>query len=107
MERYAPVAAADPFAASLDLFTTLTGELRGAAAAGPTASQLEDLVDGRGREVLRQLLQDHLDLRAAWEEQAARARHPAATGTDGITRTQLETGHHRQLATLFGTIPPR
>ena len=104
MERYAPVAAADAFAASLDLFTTLTGELRGAAAAGLTASQLEDLVDGRGREVLRQLLQDHLDLRAAREEQAARARHPAATGTDGITRTRLETGHHRQLATLFGTV---
>jgi hypothetical protein len=64
MERYAPVAGTDPFAASLDLFTTLTEELRGADAAGLTASQLEDLVDSRGREVLRQLLQDYLDLRA-------------------------------------------
>jgi hypothetical protein len=104
MERYAPVAGADPFAASADLFTVLTHELAGAEAASLTASQLEDLVEGRGREVLRQLLQDHLDLRAAREEQAARGRHPAATGTDGITRTRLETGHHRQLATLFGTV---
>ncbi|MDQ2810478.1 MAG: ISKra4 family transposase [Actinomycetota bacterium] len=104
MERYAPVAGADPFMASADLFTALADELRGADAAGLTASQLEDLVDGRGREVLRQLLQDHLDLRAAREEQAARAQHLAATGTDGITRTRLETGHDRQLATLFGTV---
>jgi hypothetical protein len=104
MERYAPVEGTDPFAASADLFTALTEELQGAGAAGLTECQLEDLVAGRGREVQRQLLQDHLDLRAAREEQAARAQHPAVTGADGITRTWLETGHHRQLATLFGTV---
>jgi hypothetical protein len=104
MERYAPVAGADPFAASADLFTALTDELAGAEAAGLTEYELEELVDGRGREVLRQLLQDHLDLRAAREEQAARQDHPAVTGADGITRTRLETGHRRQLATLFGTV---
>jgi hypothetical protein len=54
--------------------------------------------------VQRQLLQDHLDLRAAREEQAARRQHPAATGADGITRSRVETGHHRLLATLFGTV---
>ncbi|MGH3192658.1 MAG: ISKra4 family transposase, partial [Streptosporangiaceae bacterium] len=95
MERYAPVADADPFAASADLFTALADELAGAGAAGLTEYELEDLVDGRGREVLRQLLQDHLDLRAAREEQAARDQHPAATGSDGVTRTRLETGHGR------------
>jgi hypothetical protein len=86
------------------LFTTLTDELAGPAAAGLTACQLEEFLDERGREILRQLLQDHLDLRAAREEQAARRDHPAATGTDGITRTRLEAGHHRLLATLFGTV---
>jgi hypothetical protein len=104
MERYAPVAGADPFAASADLFTVLTHELAGAGAAVLTEAELEDLVDGRGREVLRQLLQDHLDLRAAREEQAARQAHPVATGADGITRTRLEAGHRRHLATLFGTV---
>jgi hypothetical protein len=104
MERYAPVAGTGPFAASADLFTTLTDELAGPAAAGLTACQLEEFLDERGREILRQLLQDHLDLRAAREEQAARRDHPAATGTDGITRTRLEAGHHRLLATLFGTV---
>lgn len=75
-----------------------------AAAAGLTACELEDLLAERGREVQRQLLQDHLDLRAAREEQAAREHRPPAAGTDGITRTRLETGHGRLLASLFGTV---
>ena len=52
----------------------------------------------------RQRLQDHLDLRAAREEQAAREHRPPATGADGITRTRLENGHGRLLASLFGTV---
>ena len=50
------------------------------------------------------MLQDHLDLRAAREEQAVREHHVAATGADGITRHRVETGHGRLLATLFGTV---
>jgi hypothetical protein len=38
------------------------------------------------------------------EEQQARARRAPVTGTDGITRARLETGHGRALATLFGTV---
>ncbi len=71
---------------------------------GLTACELEELLAERGREVQRQLLQDRLDLRAAREEQAARQHHLSATGADGVTRTRVETGHHRQLATLFGTV---
>jgi hypothetical protein len=54
--------------------------------------------------VLRQLLQDHLDLRAAREQERARERRAPATGTDGITRSRLEAGHSRLLATMFGTV---
>ena len=104
MEPYAQIGGAGPFAASADLFTTLVDELQSAGAAGLTACELEDLLAERGREVQRQLLQDHLDLRAAREEQAARQDHLAAAGADGITRTRVEAGHHRQLATLFGTV---
>jgi len=74
-----------------------------AAAAGLTACELEDLLAERGRDV-RQQLQDHLDLRAAREEQAARAQHAPAKAADGITRNRLETSHGRLLATLFGTV---
>src|SRR5258708_10044951 len=87
------------------MFTALGAGLGGPAAAGLTACELEKLLDDRGREVLRQLLQDHLDLRALREEQQARARRAPAAGTDGIARTRLETGHGRLLATLFGTVP--
>jgi hypothetical protein len=69
-----------------------------------TACELEELVDERGREVLRQLVQDHYGLRAVREEQQAREQRALATGPDGITRTRLETGHGRLLATLFGTV---
>jgi hypothetical protein len=104
MEPYAPIPGAGPFAASANLFTALVADLQGPAAAGLTASELEELLAERGRAVLRQLLQDHLDLRAAREEETARAHGTPAAGADGITRSRLETGHHRQLATLFGTV---
>jgi hypothetical protein len=104
MEPYAPPAGAGPFAASADLFTALAGELQGPEAAGLTAYELEQFVAGRGREVLRQMVQDHLDLRAAREEQATREHRAGMAGADGITRTRVETGHCRLLATLSGTV---
>jgi hypothetical protein len=104
MAAYSAVPPDDPFAISQAMFTALTAELGGPAAAGLTAAELEDFLDERGRDVLHQLLQDHYDLRKMREEQQAR-EHPApVTGTDGIARTRLETGHGRALATLFGTV---
>ena len=104
MEPYAQIRDVSPFAASADLFTILVGDLQSAEAAGLTACELEDLLAERGREVQRRLLQDHLDLRAAREEQAVRQHHVPATGADGVTRNRVETGHGRLLATLFGTV---
>ena len=104
MEAYCTVPPDDPFAASRDMSGALAAGLSGPAAAVLTACQLEDLLDERGREVLKQLLQDHFDLRAAREERQAREQRAPATGTDGITRTRLEPGHGRLLATLFGTV---
>ena len=104
MEAYGTVAPDDPFAASRSMFTGLAAELAGPGTETMTACGLEEFLDGRGRDLLRQLLQDHLDLRAAREEQHAREHRAPVTGTDGITRTRLETGHGRLLATLFGTV---
>jgi hypothetical protein len=106
MEPYALIGGADPFAASMRLVTALVAELQAPEAAGLTAYQLEQFVAGRGREVQRQMVQDHLDLRAAREE-AARQHGAAVAGADGITRNRVETGHRRLLATLFGTVPVR
>jgi hypothetical protein len=104
MEPYAPIPDAAPFAASVNLFTVLVTDLQGPAAAGLSACELEGFLAGQGRAVLRQLLRDHLDLRAVREEQAAREQCSPAVGADGIPRPRLETGHRRLLATLFGTV---
>jgi hypothetical protein len=104
MAAYATVSPDDPFAVSKAMFAALAGELAGPAAAGLTACELEELIDQESRKVILQLLQDHYDLRALREEQQARQQRAAAAGTDGITRTRLETGHARHLATLFGTV---
>jgi hypothetical protein len=92
MAAYCAVPPDDPFAFSKAMFTALTAELAGLAAAGLTAFELEDLLGERGREVVRQLLQDHYELRASREEQQAREQRAPATGTDGVARTRLETG---------------
>ena len=104
MAAYATIPPDDPFAVSKAMFAALAGELAGPAAGALTACELEELIDEESRKAVRQLLQDHYDLRALREEQQAR-KHPApVAGTDGITRTRLETGHRRLLATLFGTV---
>ena len=74
------------------MFDALACELAGPAAAVLTAFELEELLDDRTRKMTRQLLQDHCDLRAIREEQQARKDPVPAEGTDGITRTRLETG---------------
>ena len=104
MEPYAPIPGTGPFAASMDLFTALVTDLQDPAAGRLTAGEVEELLAGRGREVLRQMVQDHLDLRAVREQEAARERGRAVMGADGITRSRVETGHRRLLATLFGTV---
>jgi hypothetical protein len=104
LEPYAPIPGAGPFAASMDLFTALVTDLQDPAAGRLTACEVEELLAVRGREVLRQMVQDHLDLRAVREQEAARERGGAVMGADRITRSRVETGHHRLLATLFGTV---
>ncbi|MFI9844107.1 hypothetical protein ACIHFD_44235 [Nonomuraea sp. NPDC051941] len=83
------------------------GELADPAAAALSHDAVEELIDARGRELLRQLLQDHLDLRAAGEERALSATVAGSNGlvdADGVVRRRVEKGHHRRLATIFGTV---
>ena len=104
MEAYATVPPDDPFAVSKGMLAALADELAGPAAAVLTACELEELLDERGRDVVRQLLQDHFDLRRVREERQAREHPGPVEGADGITRARLETGHGRLLATMFGTV---
>ncbi|MEV6159775.1 hypothetical protein AB0L53_56510 [Nonomuraea sp. NPDC052129] len=78
-----------------------------ARAASLTHDQLEETIAEQGRELLRQLLQAHLDLRA-WREQqavlAARRDGAGLAAPDGVVRRRVEMGHHRLLATVVGTV---
>jgi hypothetical protein len=60
--------------------------------------ELEELLDVEGRKLIRQLLQDHLDLRASQEP------HLDVVGADGVARTGVEKNHQRALGTLFGDV---
>lgn len=99
-----PCAAAGPFAASRAAFDALTLELGAEGAARLGHGELGELLGLRGRDLLRQLLQDHLDLRQVREERAVRACPAAVTGADGVIRRAVETGHSRLLASIFGTV---
>jgi len=63
---------------------------------------LEDLLTERGRQLMRQLLRDHLDLRALREE----ADH-AAAAVVVAGRSRVERGHGRALATVVGPVTVR
>jgi hypothetical protein len=89
----------DAFAASRELFEVAVGFLSGAQAAALTHGELEQRLDTDGRELLRQLLGEHLALRAAREPRLA-----AVVDAGGVERTRVEAGHTRTLATVFGPV---
>jgi hypothetical protein len=97
--------ATDAFASSRAAFDGLVATLASAQASGWTHDQLEGHLETDGRQLLRRLLQDHLDLRALREQHAvAQGRGGPITGADGIQHRKVEPGHVRHLTTVFGTV---
>jgi hypothetical protein len=86
------------FGGSQACFEEIVGWLEGADAGSLTHAELEDDLDQRGRELLRRLLQDHLDLRARREQRTE------VSDADGVSYGSVETGHRRTLATVFGNV---
>ncbi|MHB1431103.1 MAG: ISKra4 family transposase [Streptosporangiaceae bacterium] len=64
-----------------------------------THAEMEVRLTGLSRELVRQLHQDSLDLRALREE-----RLEPVTGSDGVRRGIVEPDHDRGLATIFGQV---
>ncbi|MDN5931963.1 MAG: ISKra4 family transposase [Pseudonocardia sp.] len=89
----------DPFGGSRACFTELVGWLEGSQAAELSHGELEDELDRRGRELLRQMFQAQLDLRAVREK-----RSDEVTDADGVRHGAVETGHTRPLQTIFGAV---
>jgi hypothetical protein len=99
MQAYASAAVDGAFTASYTRFDTLVDWLSGDQAAGMTHAQLEERLHTDGLALLRQLLQDSLDLRAVREE-----RLDEVVDADGHPRGTAERGHERGLATRFGQV---
>lgn len=106
MEPYDALSGPDAYAASRGAFERLVSTLAGGPARDMAHDELEVLLEQQGRELLRQLMQDHLDLRAKMEEAAARASvgGPVVRGPEGEPRTWRETHHPRWLTCVFGPV---
>lgn len=99
MQAYAFSADRVVFERSLTLVDKTMGWLAQTQTLRLSHADLEQRLQEQAREVFRQLLQDHLDLRAAREDRVA-----AVTGSDGVTRKYVEPGHDRSLVTVFGKV---
>jgi len=90
------------FDGSRERFEALLGFLGGERAMALSHSELEEHLQADGRELLRRLLQDHLDLRADREQRIA-----AVVDAGGVPRRAAECGHRRALASVFGALSVR
>lgn len=99
MSAYAREVPAGEFGRSRELFEEVVAGLVDPGTGLLTHGELEDRLTVSARDLMRCLLQDHLDLRAAREE-----RREAPVGCDGVARTRVERGHRCGLATVFGAV---
>jgi hypothetical protein len=89
----------EEFAAAREQFGLLVSTLQSEAALQMQHAQLEEVISQEGTELLRRLLQGHLDLRSARER-----RVEQIIGADGVVRGQCRAHCERQLMTLFGEV---
>jgi hypothetical protein len=94
----APGTAGDGFASSRQAFAEMVAWLDGTEAAALDHGDLEDRLDNRGRELLRRLFQEHLDLRSARETRVE------VVDAEGVAHRSVETGHVRPLQSIFGPV---
>ncbi len=87
------------FCASEARFFDLATFLGGRDAAGLTHEELEARLEADGRALLRQLFQDHLDLRARCER-----RVEDVVDARGVAHRASEADHRRGLKTIFGEV---
>ncbi len=96
MPAPAPVAG---FGASDVLYGRLAGFLGGEESGRLSHVELEQRLRVDGAELLRQLFQDHLDVRAGRER-----RLEVVAGARGSRHGAVEAGHARPLQSVFGTV---
>ncbi len=86
-----------PFLESCEQFRALLGLVDSAEGYSMTISDLERELELAARELIRTMLQEHLDRRAPGEAEGP------VSGADGIERDRMQY-HERNLETVFGTV---
>jgi len=99
VSEYVAQVADGAFARSFELFSSIVAELEGTVAGACTHAALEERLGECSRELMRQLYQDHADVRAVREE-----RRDDVAGAGGTARSRVEKGHRRTLVTVFGPV---
>ena len=99
MEEYAKVVGRGVFGPAREWLESEIAWLDGADAGVLEHGELERLMQDRGRELQRRLLQAHLELRAAREERLAEV-----VGAGGAVRRWAESGRSTPLASVFGNV---
>ncbi len=91
------VTAENPFDSARQTFETLIGKLQSAKTQALSHGEVEVLVQGDGREVLRQLFQAHLDVRGLGDV------GDVVVGADDVARTRRRVSA-RRLMSIFGLV---
>jgi hypothetical protein len=92
-------ASAESVLAGLGPLAVQLARLAGEASGAVTLDAMEGLVAGRGRDLLRGVVQLSLDGQAERE-----VRLPQVTGEDGVRRARAERGHSRPVVTRLGEV---
>ena len=92
----------EAFDAACEQFESLIGELHGERTAQMEHGEIETLISLMGTELMRLLLQAHLQIRAMRE-----LRRHDISGTDGEALLHCRSGCTRDLMTLFGEVVVR
>jgi hypothetical protein len=95
-------ASAESVLAGLGPLAVQLARLAGQAGRAVTLDAMEGLVAGRGRDLLRGVVQLSLDAQAEHE-----VRLPQVTGGDGVRRARAERGHSRPVVTRLGEVVVR
>jgi hypothetical protein len=99
MPAYVSEIPVESFVRSRKQFESVVCQLADPETGQRTHAELEEQLSTQGRELMRTLLQEHLDLRAGRE-----VRQESVTGADGVARRWVESDHERGLATVFGPV---
>ena len=91
-QAFVEPALVEAFRGSCERFSQTLGWLSSEEAQALEHAELEERLESQGRELVRQLYQDSIDLRAAGEQRAE-----VVVGADGVARRSVERSHERQL----------